>query len=109
MVVFLLLSLISVVMSGAPLKVHAVDVSALFIAFVIPSVITNKNGSKNPLLIWLLGSIVGILYWDIVAAYVIVKKELFMSWYIVYPVGISLIILLQITTKYISRKKHNAL
>jgi len=107
--VFLLLSLIAVLISGAPLKVHAIDISALFIALVIPSMIAYKNDIKKSFFIWFLGGIIGILYWDMLATYVIVKKEIFMGWYILYPIGITSIMLLQIIIKFISRQQHNAL
>ena len=88
-------------MSGAPARVHAVDISALFIAFVVPGLIV-KN--KKKLYIWLFGAVIGLLYWDVLSASVIVKREILMGWYIVYPVGAIAILLLQFITKYINSK-----
>jgi len=104
-IVFILLSIISLYMSGAPLKVHAIDISALFIAFVIPNIVSYKKDIKKSFYIWLLGSIIGIFYWDVLTSYAIVKKEIFMWWYIIYPVCILSIMLLQIIIKYINRLK----
>lgn len=104
MVVFLLLSLISVVMSGAPLKVHAVDVSALFIAFVISGLIANNKETKKQYFVWLFGGVFGLLFWDVLSAYVIVKREIFMGWYIIYPVGLSALFILHSLVNYINKK-----
>ena len=103
-IIFILLSLISLVISGAPLRVHAVDISALFIAFVLPGLFTNKKENKKQIYIWLFGGVVGLLYWDALSALVIGKREIFMGWYIVYPVGILAILLLQLLVKYINSK-----
>jgi hypothetical protein len=91
-------------MSGAPFKVHAVNMSALFLAFVIPSIIVNIKNIKKPFYIWLLGSVIGILLWDTLSAFVIVKRELFMGWYIIYPIGITALVSLQLLVNYINGK-----
>ena len=38
--------------------------------------------NKKQLFIWSLGAAAGLLFWDIVSAQVIVKREVFMGWYI---------------------------
>ena len=91
-------------MSGAPARVHAVDISALIIAFVVPGLIVKNKKNKKKLYIWLFGAVIGLLYWDVLSASVIVKRELLMGWYIVYPVGAIAILLLQFITKYINSK-----
>lgn len=103
-VVFILLSLASIVISGAPLRVHAVNISALLIAFVIPSLISKYKANKKQIYIWLFGGIIGLLYWDVLSAFVIVKREIFVGWYIVYPAGIVAILFLQTLVKYINSK-----
>ena len=98
--VFLALSLVFITISEAPFKVHVVDISALFVAFVIPSIISIMKDNKNQKYIWLVGATIGLLYWDILFSSVIVKRELFMGWYVIYPIGIGALYLLQIITMY---------
>lgn len=50
--------------------------------------------------IWLAGAIVGLLLWDIMSSFVIVKRELFYGWFIIYPVGLLALYLLQLLTKF---------
>jgi len=99
---FLLLSLVSIIISGAPDKVHLVDISTLFIAFVIPGLIGMNKEYKSQFFVWVFGAVIGILYWDILSSYVIVKREIFMYWYIVYPVGVIFLFLFQLIVKYFS-------
>ena len=103
-IVFLLLSLAYVLTSGAPLRVHSVDIVAFAISFVVPGIVAQKQQTVNPLVIWFAGGIFGIFFWDIGSAYVIVKRELFMGWSIVYPTGVVGLLLLQLLVKYISKK-----
>jgi hypothetical protein len=90
--------------SGAPPRVHAVDISTLFIAFVVPGLMGINKEYKSQLFVWLFGAAIGMLYWDIFSSYVIVKKEIFMYWYIVYPIGIIFLSLFQLLAKYINSK-----
>jgi hypothetical protein len=90
--------------SGAPARVHIVDISALFIAFVIPGLIAINKENKNQLYVWLFGAIIGLLYWNVLSSYVIVKREIFTGWYIVYPVGVIFLLLFQLVVKYINSK-----
>ncbi len=103
-IVFVVLSLISIFSSGAQFIVHFINILSLFIALVIPSFIINLQKIKKPFLIWIFSAIVGILFWDIFYSLIIVKKELFMYWYIIYPVGIISLVILQIFIQYISDK-----
>jgi hypothetical protein len=103
--VFLLLSVASLLFwRGAPLRVHVIDITAFFVAFVIPSVLAFDLSLKKQLAIWLVGGTAGLFLWDIGSAYVIVKRELFMGWPILYPVGLGGLWLLQIAVKYIDKK-----
>lgn len=83
---------------------HAVNIAAFFIAFVVPGVLAFNLGLKKQLTIWLVGGTVGLLLWDIGSTYVIVKSELFMGWPILYPFGLMGLWVLQITVKYIDKK-----
>lgn len=91
-------------MTGAPLKVHVVDISALFISLVIPALIANFQSVKNQFYIWLFGAVIGLLFWDVLSAYVIVKREIFMGWYLIYPAGVAGLLILQTLIKYINKK-----
>jgi hypothetical protein len=61
------LSVLSIAISGAPIRVHVVDISTLFIAFVIPGLIAFNKEIKNQLSIWLLGAVIGLLLWDVLS------------------------------------------
>jgi hypothetical protein len=102
--IFFILSVISIIISGAPIRVHIVDVSALFIAFAAPALIALNREIKTQLCIWLLGAFVGVFIWDVLSAYVIAKREIFRGWYIVYPIGVLGLIILQTAIKYINAK-----
>ena len=102
--VFLLLSIVSIIFYGAPFRAHAVDITALFIALLIPKFITKNKENKKQIYIWLLCGVIGILYWDVLSSFVIVKKEIFMGWYIIYPFGIVAILLVQAIIKFINKK-----
>jgi len=103
-VVFIVLSLVFIVVSDAPFKVHAVDISALFIAFVIPSLVINAVKEKQQLYILLFCAVAGLLFWDILTAYIIVKRDVFMGWYVFYPVGFLVLFMLHILVKYLNKK-----
>lgn len=106
--VFALLSMLSLLIwNGPPLRVHAVDIAAFFLAFVVPGLLGSYvgcNSFKKVVMVWLLGGLIGLFLWDAGSALVIVKRELFMGWYILYPLGLMGLILLQLTVKYISGK-----
>jgi len=61
-----------------------------------PILLINTNVARPPV------SPVGLEY--VGETLVIVKRELFMGWYILYPVGLTGLILLQLAVKYISSK-----
>jgi hypothetical protein len=103
--IFLFLSLLSLLFwSGAPLRVHAVDITAFFIAFVIPGILGFNLSLKKQLVIWFVGGIIGPFLWDVGSSYVVEKRELFMGWTILYPLGLIGLCLLQIAVKWIERK-----
>lgn len=102
--IFLFISVVSILISGAPLRVHAVNILALFIAFIVPSLAAVKFNKINKYVIWLCGAMLGIIVFDIGSSYVISKRELFMGWYILYPVGLIVLLLLQFITNYASTK-----
>ena len=93
--IFTVLSLASVAVSGAPFKVHLVNVSCFFLAFVLGAVAAERyKNSINKPVTWLLCGAVGLLLWDGLSALVIVKAEFFMGWYLKYPIGLVGILLL---------------
>ncbi|WP_189484276.1 hypothetical protein [Alishewanella tabrizica] len=93
--IFAMLSLTSVLVSGAPLKVHLVNIFCFFLAFVVGAVAAERyKNSMNRLVIWLLSGAAGLLLWDGLSALVIVKAEFFMGWYLKYPIGLLGILLL---------------
>ncbi len=102
--IFIIFSAISIAISGAPIRVHVVDISALFIAFVAPGFIARNKEIKTQFYIWLLGAVIGLFAWDILSAYIIAKREIFMGWFIIYPIGIVGLVLLQVAVKYINSK-----
>jgi hypothetical protein len=102
--VFALLSFIIITLSDALFKVHAIDVSALLFAFCVPGLVAINKGKIAQLQTWLFGALIGLLYWDAASAVVIAKREMFMGWYIVYPIGAVAIVSLQSFVKYINSK-----
>jgi len=93
--IFTVLSLASVAVSGAPFKVHLVNISCFFLAFVVGAVASERY--KNFMLrlfTWLFFGASGLLLWDALSALVIVKAEFFMGWYLKYPIGLVGILLL---------------
>ena len=102
--IFLILSAISIAISGAPIRVHAVDIAALFVAFAAPGLTALNKETKTQLYIWLLGAVIGLFVWDVLSACVIVKREIFIGWYIIYPIGMLGLVLLQVAIKYINAK-----
>jgi hypothetical protein len=103
--VFVLLSILSLLIwNGPPLRVHAVDITAFFFAFVVPGLLALYTGPKKEVIVWLLGGAVGIFLWDAGSALVMLKRELFMGWYVLYPLGLIGLVLLQLAVKYISGK-----
>ena len=102
--VFVFLSMISLLISGAPVRVHLVDIAAFFLAFVVTGLLAFHFGRKNQVLVWLIGGGIGLFLWDVGSAFVIVKRELFMGWFFLYPLGLIGLVLLQVTVKYISDK-----
>ena len=81
------------------------DIVAFFFAFVVPGVLGSYMGRKSRkkgVMVWLLGGVIGLFLWDAGSALVIAKRELFMGWYILYPLGLMALILLQLAVKYIS-------
>ncbi len=83
------------------------DIAAFFFAFVVPGLLGSYVGRKSLkkiVMVWLLGGLIGLFLWDVGSTLVIVKRELFMGWYILYPLGLMGLILLQLAVKYISGK-----
>ncbi|WP_226647318.1 hypothetical protein [Microbulbifer variabilis] len=101
---FIVLSLGSITLSGAPAKVHVVNVVCFFVAFVLGTVVAEKRLSNLPAyIIWLMAGLVGLFSWDVVSSLVIVKAEIFMGWYILYPAGLLGILCLQILARAASK------
>lgn len=69
-------------------------------AFVLGTVVTEKRPINLPsYVIWLVAGLLGLFSWDVVSSLVIVKAEIFMGWYILYPVGLLGILCLQIMAR----------
>jgi len=103
--IFVLLSVLSLLIwNGAPLRVHAVDIAAFFVAFVAPGLLAFNLGRKKQVVIWLVGGTIGLFLWNLGSAFVIVKRELFRGWLFLYPLGLIGLVLLQSVVKYISDK-----
>ncbi|MEX1215548.1 hypothetical protein [Saccharospirillum sp.] len=101
---FVVLSVLSLVVSGAPLRVNAVNIGCFFVAFVVGTVLAERRSVGLPgYVIWLLLGAVGLLLWDLLSALVIVKAEVFMGWYIIYPLGLVGLMALQLLAVAISR------
>ena len=104
--IFTLLSLASVAVSGAPFKVHLVNVSCFSLAFVVGAVAAERyKNFMHRLFTWLLFGASGLLLWDGLSALVIVKAELFMGWYLKYPMGLAGILVLHFLVGFICRFK----
>ncbi|RHW74674.1 hypothetical protein [Colwellia sp. RSH04] len=103
--IFSLLSFCSIYMSGAPIKVHAINIFSFFIAFVLATVAVEYRWFKlSKLQTWLAFSILGLVVFDVLSSLVIVKRELFMGWFIIYPVGIAGLVSLQILASFLCGK-----
>jgi hypothetical protein len=104
-VIYAILSTALLLISGAPIRVNLVDIASFFIAFVVPGMLAfHLNRMNQVIMVWLVGGGIGLFMWDVVSTLVIVKRELFMGWYILYPIGLTGLVLLQIVVKYISDK-----
>ncbi len=94
---FAVLSAFSVALSGAPARVHAVNIGCFFVAFVVGTVLAERRAGNLPgYIIWLLVGAVGLLLWDILSAFAVVKAEVFMGWYVLYPLGLVGLVVLQL-------------
>lgn len=102
--IFTVLSLASVLVSSAPFKVHLVNVSCFFLAFVIGAVTAERyKNFMHRLFTWLLFGAAGLLLWDGMSALVIVKAEFFMGWHSKYPMGLAGILVLHFWVGLICR------
>ena len=104
-VVFITLSLGSFLLSDAPLRVHLVNSFALILAVVVPGLISQKLDAPTRYFAWVIGAVLGLLYWDVFSAQAIVKREPFEGWYIIYPVGFVCIVLLQLSIERVGRDR----
>jgi hypothetical protein len=95
--IFAVLSALSVALSGAPAKVHVVNIGCFFVAFVVGTVMAERRaGNLIGYIIWVLLGAVGLLLWDILSSFVVVKAEIFMGWYVLYPLGLVGLLALQL-------------
>lgn len=102
--IFAVLSAFSVVLSGAPARVHVVNISCFFVAFVAGTVLAERRAGNLPgYVIWVLLGAVGLLLWDILSAFVVVKAEVFMGWYVLYPLGLVGLVALQLLARATSK------
>ena len=86
------------------MRVHAVNITTFFVAFVVSGLVGFNLSRNKQVVIWLVGGLVGIFLWDVGSAIVIAKRELLMGWPILYPVGLIVLLLLQAIVKYINAK-----
>jgi hypothetical protein len=57
--------------------------------FFLGTVVAEKRKSDLSIyVIWLVVGLVGLFAWDVVSSLIIVKAEVFMGWYILYPAGL---------------------
>ncbi len=76
---------------------HAVNIGCFFVAFVVGTVLAERRAGNLPgYVIWLLVGGVGLLLWDILSAFAVVKAEVFMGWYVLYPLGLAGLVVLQL-------------
>jgi len=101
--IFLLLAVLSLLISDAPPRVHAMNIAAFCLSFVVPGLLAVKYRPAIQAGIWLAGGVLGLFVWDIGISFVIVKHDPFMGWYLVYPLGLIGLLCLQLAAKYISR------
>lgn len=102
--IFTVLSAFSVALSGAPARVHAVNIGCFFVAFVAGTILAERRAGNLPdHVIWLLLGAVGLLLWDILSAFVVVKAEVFMGWYVLYPLGLVGLVILQLLARATSK------
>lgn len=102
--IFIILSVVLLLVSGAPLKVHAVDIGAFAIAYLIPGIIAQRYNGRKAFFILLAGAIIGVVLFDLGLSYVVVKRDFFMGWYIFYPVLVAGLLLLHSITKLTNKK-----
>ena len=101
---------IAVASSGAPPGVHAVDAIGLCAAFWIPAQFVTRPVDVRSQWRVVLGCIVGgTLIWDVLSAYVIVKRELFWAAFIVYPMALVVFTALLLFHGTIAVAVHNGL
>ncbi|MFY0641242.1 MAG: hypothetical protein JXR16_09365 [Bermanella sp.] len=104
-IAFLLISMLSVFASGASLKVHAVNIFSLAIALPITTLISSKAKSSQQIFIILfIGSLLSIIAIDYLSSVVIVKRTMFMGWYVMYPIGLLILISINAARIYVSSK-----
>ncbi len=105
LILFILFSLASLLISDAPMRVHAIDISGLFIGYVLPALLTTQRPVRQALVIWLSGAIIALLFLDIGLAWAISKRAPFTGWHLLYPGGILAFILLQFVTRTIDKQR----
>lgn len=102
-VIFLALSTASVLMSGAPAKVHLVSIASFFLAYFVGAYIAESGLIDKPKwLIWIAAGFVGLLGFDIFSSLVIVKRDFLMGWYVIYPGGLLGLLVLQLFAKWVA-------
>ncbi len=73
--IFIILSVVLLLVSGAPLKVHTIDIGAFAIAYLIPGIIAQRYDGKKAFFILLVGAITGVVLFDLGLSYVVVKRN----------------------------------
>ena len=78
LVVYALLTMVYLSLSGAPLRVHVLSLSVLAVALLVPSVwAAHVSHRASRLVICCIFAIAAMLFWDASAHFVIVKAEPF--------------------------------
>jgi peptidoglycan/LPS O-acetylase OafA/YrhL len=81
--------------SGAPFRVRAADAIPLILGFLGPALLTAESSALGRHLWRYFGAIlVALFVFDLVSAMVISKREVSMGWYIIYPLGGTVLLVL---------------
>ncbi|WOH36741.1 hypothetical protein RI844_15390 [Thalassotalea fonticola] len=107
-VIFIILSIAYLSISGAPLRVHASLICSFFLAYVGGTFAAEKQWfTRSKHSTWLWCGLAGLFMFDVLSAWTIGKRELFMGWYFIYPMGLLGLITLQIFGEFIGKKLSN--
>lgn len=102
--IYLTLSAFYLAMNHSSIKIQTIDLGSFFFIYVLPTLAIEKKWTKiAQFKMWVLFALVGIFAYDALSSLAIVKRELFMGWFIMYPIGIFAILFTHTFTLYLSR------